>query len=114
MYVLDVLVLPKVTTKMPDSPVDSISEWKHLTGLDLADPEFGTPGREDVLLRADYYGEILLHGRRLGPRGTPFAQKTCMLWVSPGRPAPIKLSPTSRVHLLLACRERLLKELLRD
>ena len=82
--VLDALVLPKVTTDMPANPVDSISQWKHLTGLDLADPEFGTPGRVDVLLGADYYGEILRHGRRWGPRGTPFAQKTCFGWVLAG------------------------------
>ena len=31
-------VLPKVTTDMPASPVDSISQWKHLEGLELADP----------------------------------------------------------------------------
>ena len=49
-HVLDALVLPKVTTDMPANPVDSISQWKYLTGLDLADPEYGTPGRVDVLL----------------------------------------------------------------
>ena len=65
-HVLDALALPKVTTDMPASPVDSISQWKHLTGLDLADPEFGTPGRVDVLLGADYYEKILLHGQRWG------------------------------------------------
>ena len=39
---------------MPANPVDSISQWKHLTGLDLADPEFGTPGRVDLLLGPDF------------------------------------------------------------
>ena len=66
-HVLDAVVLPKVTTDMPASPVNSISQWKHLTGLDLADPKFGTPGRVDVLLGADYYEEILLHSWRWGP-----------------------------------------------
>ena len=71
-HVLDALVL---TTDVPASPVDSISQWKHLTGLDLADLEFGMPGCIDVLLGADYYGEILIHDRlgaheaRLRPRG---------------------------------------------
>ena len=71
-HVLDALVLPKVTSDMPASPVHSISQWKHLTGLDWADQEFGTPCRVYVLLGADYYGEILRYGRRWGPRGTPF------------------------------------------
>ena len=75
------LVLPKVTTDMPANSVGSIEKWKHLKGLDLADSEFGTPGPVDVLIGADHYGEILLHGRRWGPRGTPYAQKTCFGWV---------------------------------
>ena len=77
-------VLPRVTTDMPASPVDSISQWKHLEDLDLADPDFGTPGRVDVLLGADYYGEIILRGRRTGPRGTPYALRTCLGWVLAG------------------------------
>ena len=67
----------KLCMDMPVSPVDSISKWKHLTGLDLADPDFGTPVHIDVLLGADYYSETLLSGWRWGPRGTPYAQRTC-------------------------------------
>ena len=74
-------VLPRITTDMPISPVSSISKWKRLSGLELADPEFGTPARVDVLLGADYYGEVLAHGRRWGPKGTPYAQRTCFGWV---------------------------------
>ena len=65
---------------MPVSSVDYISQWKHLTGLDIADPEFGTPASVDVLLGADFYGEILFHRHRWGPRGTPYAQRTCFGW----------------------------------
>ena len=42
-HVEHAFVLHKVTADMQASPVDSTSQWKHLTGLDLADPEFGTP-----------------------------------------------------------------------
>ena len=83
-HVDDAFVLSRVTTDMPVSQVESIDKWKHLSGLDLSDPDFGTPARVDVLLGADYYGEILRHGRRWGPRGTPFAQKTCFGWVLAG------------------------------
>ena len=83
-YVENAFILSKVCMDMPVSPVDSISQWKHLTGLDLADPEFGTPARVDILLGADYYGDILLRGRRWGPRGTPYAQRTCFGWVLAG------------------------------
>ena len=80
----DAFVLPKVTKDTPVSPIDAISQWEHLNGLDLADPDLGTPARVDVLLGADHYGDILLHGRRWGPRGTPYAQKTCFGWVLAG------------------------------
>ena len=77
-------VLPKVTTDMPASQVDSIGRWKHLKCLDLADPELGMLVCVDVLLRANYYGEILLHGWQWGPRGMPYAQRTCFGWVLAG------------------------------
>ena len=56
-------VLSKVCMDMQVSPVDSISQWKHLTGVDLADLEFGMPGRIDVLLGAYHYREVLLMHR---------------------------------------------------
>ena len=87
-HVGNAFVLSRVCMDMPVSPVDYISHWKHLTGLDLADPEFGTPARVDVLLGADYYGEVLLRGRRWGPRGTPYAQRTCF-WMGSGRTTSI-------------------------
>ena len=67
-------VLPRITTDMPISPVSSITKWKHLSGLELPDPEFGTPARVDIQLGADNYGEVLEHCRRWGPKGTPYAQ----------------------------------------
>ena len=77
-------VLSKVCMDMPVSAIDSLSQWKHLTGLDLADPDFGTPARIDVVQGADYYGGTLLRGRPWGPRGTPYAQRTCFGWVLAG------------------------------
>ena len=49
-FVEHAFVSPKVTTDILASPIDYISEWKHLTRVELADPEYGTPGRVDVLL----------------------------------------------------------------
>ena len=74
-------MLPKVTTNMPANSVGPIEKRKHLKGLDLADPEFGTPSPVDMLLGADHYGEILLHVWRWGPRGTPCAQRKRFGWV---------------------------------
>ena len=83
-HVPHAFVLPKVTPDMPANPIGSIRKWRHLKDLDLADPEYGTPSRIDVLIGADHYGEVLLHGRRWGPRGTPYAQRTCFGWVLAG------------------------------
>ena len=85
----NVYVLSKVTADMSVSSVGSISEWKHLAGLDLADSDYGTQAQVDVLLGADYYGEEVLHGRQWGLRGTPHAQETCFGWVLAG-PLPAK------------------------
>ena len=102
-------VLPKITTDMPISPVPSISEWSHLSGLELADPDFGTPARIDVLLGADYYGEVLTHGRRWGARGTPYAQKTCFGWVLAG-PLPSTDLPPSAYTCCFAMEDNALQK----
>ena len=34
-------VLPKVTVDLPTVPVSPITGWKHLSGIELADPDYG-------------------------------------------------------------------------
>jgi hypothetical protein len=58
--------------------------WKHLEGLQLADPDFGTPGRVDVLLGIDIFSSALLQGRRHGGSNLPIALETCFGWVVTG------------------------------
>ena len=52
--------------------------------LELADPEFGTPGAIDLLLGTEVFGKVVLNGRRFGPRGSPSALKTHFGWVLGG------------------------------
>ena len=59
-------------------------EWNHLNGIDLADPGFGCPGKIDMLLGIDVFVDVILHGRRSGPPGTPIAFETCFGWVLAG------------------------------
>ena len=40
---VEAAVLPKITTKLLASPVSFDRNWRHLSGLRLADPEFGVP-----------------------------------------------------------------------
>ena len=58
--------------------------WNHLKGLQLADPDFGRPGRLDLLLGVDVFVDVLLTGRRIGDLGTLTALETHFGWVLAG------------------------------
>ncbi|XP_036335372.1 uncharacterized protein LOC118745803 [Rhagoletis pomonella] len=48
-YVINALVLPKITSDLPTTCV-SVADWQHIKGLALADPHFATPGPIDILI----------------------------------------------------------------
>ena len=50
----------------------------------MADPDYGTPKAVDLLLGADIFSRVVLHGRRFGPSGSPSAFKTQFGWVLAG------------------------------
>ena len=52
--------------------------------LTLADPEFGVPGSVDILLRADVFSRMVLHGRWFSHSGSPLAIKTTFSWALAG------------------------------
>ena len=81
------IVVPRVTCDLPVQPVPFSSSWTHLDGLPLADPDFGCPGRVDLLLGVDIFTAALLHGRRTGSPGTPAAFETVFGWVLAGSTA---------------------------
>ena len=68
-------MLHKVTSDLPLSPTPFDDEWQHLKGLELADPNFGTPGAIDLVLGTEIFGQVVLHGRQFGHRGSPMALK---------------------------------------
>ena len=78
------VIVPRVTCDLPTHPVALNREWEHIRGLRLADPDFGKPGRIDVLLGAEAFGDVICHGRRKGHRGSPTAIKTTFGWVLAG------------------------------
>ena len=81
---VDAVILSKVTADLPVQPVRPNKRWKHISKLQLADPDFGTPGRIDLLLGADVFSKAMRHGRRLGPSGAPAAFNTTFGWVLTG------------------------------
>ena len=81
---MEASVVPKVTADLPTIPVSPVTQRKHLSGLELADPDYGTPARVDILLGGDVFSKADLHGRRYSPAGAPSAFKTCFGWVLSG------------------------------
>ena len=70
-----------------------------MTDIPLADPGFGQPGRIDVLLGIDVFIDVLLHGRRRGPPGTPTAFETEFGWVLSGCSETSNSSNCTTVHV---------------
>ena len=44
------VIMPCVTCDLQMQPIPSCEGWRHLSGIKLADPDFGTPRRIDLLL----------------------------------------------------------------
>ena len=67
----------KSTIKFPALVVSIDKNWRHLSGLRLANSQFGVPGNIDVLLGVDMFCLVVHQGWRQGPPGFPVALKTC-------------------------------------
>jgi hypothetical protein len=60
--ILNCLVLPRITSNMPMNDID-ISTWEFPSDVVLADKDFHKSGPIDILLGAEIFFEILMHGR---------------------------------------------------
>ncbi|XP_017494466.1 PREDICTED: uncharacterized protein LOC108382606 [Rhagoletis zephyria] len=112
--IINVLIIPSITSLTPGVPV-ATSSWKHLHGLPLADPHFGTPGPVDILLGADVWGLTVEAGIVRRPTDQPHAQRTSLGWVGFG-PANGGSSTTHRpqsLHAKICDSEVSLEELVR-
>ena len=65
-----------MTCDLPSQPVPFKIEWSHLADLVLADPDFGRPGKIDLLLGVEVFSEVVRQGRRSGRPGSPSAFET--------------------------------------
>ncbi|XP_029162050.1 uncharacterized protein LOC114933579 [Nylanderia fulva] len=80
---VDALVLPKLTSYLPPARVE-YTQWPHIQGLELADPNFATPEKIDLILSVTVHAQILKDGIRRGNIGEPIAQETTLGWVLSG------------------------------
>ena len=78
---IEALALCKITSNIPSCSVAFYQDWKHLSILTLADPEFGVPGSVDILLGEDVFSCIVHHNWQFGPSGSPLSIKTTFSWV---------------------------------
>lgn len=56
-----------MTCDLPLHPIVLDVSWRHLDNIALADPDFGIPGKIDLLLGVDTFSEVLMQGRQAGP-----------------------------------------------
>ena len=89
------VVVPKVTCDLPHYHIPFDTKWKHLSDLPLADPDFGKPGRVDVLLGVDVFTQVLLHGRRVGLINSPVGIETKFGWIIAGATGSLELPVVS-------------------
>ena len=83
-FSVSAIIVPHVTCDLPVRPVSPEHKWKHLEGLRLADPEFGKPGKIDILLGIDTFIDVVRQGRRKGSCDSPTAIETEFGWVLAG------------------------------
>ncbi|XP_069358466.1 uncharacterized protein [Maniola hyperantus] len=77
-------VMSSLASLLPTSTIHT-PDWLELENLTLADPGFATPGKIDILLGAEVYGEVLLNDMIKHPQGNLIAQNTILGWVISGR-----------------------------
>lgn len=77
---IDALVIDCITEKLPVQYIDN-TEWHGVSKLLLADPQPQMPGRIDVLLGVDVWGQIVKPKCRPSNANEPHAQETSLGWI---------------------------------
>ena len=70
----------------------SVQSWEHLKDVELADPQFGIPGRIDILLGIEVFASVLRQGWQSGTANSPIAFETDFGWVLAGTASPSAVS----------------------
>lgn len=78
---VNALVVPRITTL---NSASIKTEWNHLHGLQLADPQMHGTNRIDLLLGASTFTRIICDGLIKGKIGQPMAQSTELSWIISG------------------------------
>ncbi|KAL0858664.1 hypothetical protein ABMA27_012488 [Loxostege sticticalis] len=76
-------VLSKITSYLPEKHIEPL-EWLNFAQLELADPQFYSPNKIDVLLGAEVYSQILNNGILKSTNNHLVAQSTKLGWILSG------------------------------
>ncbi|XP_073948766.1 uncharacterized protein [Choristoneura fumiferana] len=76
-------VLKTITSFLPANKVMDLNGL-NITGIQLADPDYHTPNKIDVLLGAEVYSRVIQDGVRKNNQGTLLAQSTTLGWILSG------------------------------
>lgn len=76
-------VLSSLTSILPSEEIIKV-DWPQLKSICLADPQFNSPSKVDMLLGAEIYAQIIKNGLIKGPPGDPIAQETTLGWILSG------------------------------
>lgn len=77
--------------------------WPHISQLPLADPDFLTPRKVDIIIGADYYGQVINPNLIVADSSSPAAQLSIFGWlvlgpVGPSQPGPVALHTTAHLE----------------
>ncbi|XP_011858859.1 PREDICTED: uncharacterized protein LOC105556383 [Vollenhovia emeryi] len=98
-YSTPALILRSLTQYSPNR-LDIQTQWPHLTGLTLADPDPAGSDSIEIIIGADLFGSLILDGLRKGAANEPIAQNTVLGWIISGptaHPRPLS-QPSIGVH----------------
>ncbi|XP_049306025.1 uncharacterized protein LOC125776629 isoform X1 [Bactrocera dorsalis] len=93
----EALVLPKLTGLLPSRSINS-SILKRLPNIPLADNNFHTSQKVDLLIGADLYPKIILNGVKLKISGSLVAQRTVFGWIITGSVPSEETKVTGKDH----------------
>ena len=95
-------MLGKVTSQLPSRKCQR-GQWRHINGLEIADPQCLTPGSIDYILGADLYPALISDGLHKGQPDEPIAQNTVFRWALTGLAGPTDAtSALTAAHLSTA------------
>ncbi|XP_070524590.1 uncharacterized protein [Cardiocondyla obscurior] len=96
-FQISALILPRIATCGAKFE-NYIHSWLHLTGIELADPEYYLNNAIELILGADVFASVIESGVKKGENNAPVAIKTALGWIFSGTAGGIPPLSNVTVH----------------